>query len=301
MEEKKLTGYPSIDKPWLKYYTEEAINAPLPDMSMYEYILNANKSNMDCTSLCYFGRKITYRKLFEQIEKTAQAFYSYGIRKGDNVTILSLMTPETIYCVYALNRIGAIANMCYLSLSEQEILDTVKVTNSKMIIALEVIQGKLKNIAEKFGMDKMLILRINDSMPILLNLLYKVKHHAPHLENVYNYGNFMRKFRTEKAIPDENLSGSVPSMINYTSGTTGIPKGVMHTSTSFNAVAHEYQYGGFSFQHGDTILSFMPPFLAIGFGLNIHMPLALGLTLVLCPDPEPCNIIVNAKYNFGFK
>ena len=44
--EKPLTGYPSIDKPWLKYYSEEAINAPLPECTMYEYIYNRNQDNL---------------------------------------------------------------------------------------------------------------------------------------------------------------------------------------------------------------------------------------------------------------
>ena len=42
-DNKPLTGYPSIDKPWLKYYSEEAINAPLPECTMYEYIWKNNK------------------------------------------------------------------------------------------------------------------------------------------------------------------------------------------------------------------------------------------------------------------
>ena len=51
MEEKKLTGYPSIDRPWLKYYSEEAINAPLPECSMYEYLWNGNKMNLTDTAI----------------------------------------------------------------------------------------------------------------------------------------------------------------------------------------------------------------------------------------------------------
>ena len=47
MEEKKLTGYPSIDRPWLKYYTEEQINAPLPHMTAYEYLKQQNAERLD--------------------------------------------------------------------------------------------------------------------------------------------------------------------------------------------------------------------------------------------------------------
>ena len=59
-EEKQLTGYPSIDKPWLKYYSEEAIHAPLPECTIYEYLWENNKDHLDDVALNYFDRKITF-------------------------------------------------------------------------------------------------------------------------------------------------------------------------------------------------------------------------------------------------
>ena len=58
-----LTGYSSIDKPWLQYYSEEAIHSPLPDGSMYDYMTACNAGRLDEPALNYFGRKITHRKL----------------------------------------------------------------------------------------------------------------------------------------------------------------------------------------------------------------------------------------------
>lgn len=60
MEEKKLTGYASIDKPWLKYYSEEAINEPLPECTMYEYIGKRNQDNLKRTAINYYGTNMTY-------------------------------------------------------------------------------------------------------------------------------------------------------------------------------------------------------------------------------------------------
>lgn len=129
MDDKQMrnTGYPFLDKPWLKYYSEEALYGEIPKCTMYEYIYDHNKSYLDGIALRYFNKKITYKKLFENIRKTADAFWAQGIRKGDAVTIMSLNTPETIYCIYALNYIGAVANMVYMTLSEEEIVETVKI------------------------------------------------------------------------------------------------------------------------------------------------------------------------------
>ena len=72
--EKKLTGYPSIDKPWLKFYSDEAINADIPEMSIYEWIRMNNVNNHCNVAVNYLGYKITYGKLFQNIENAASAF-----------------------------------------------------------------------------------------------------------------------------------------------------------------------------------------------------------------------------------
>lgn len=71
MSENK-TGFPSIDKPWLKYYSKEAIESDIPEGSMYNFLYENNKDHLEANAINYFGRKITYRALFEEIEKVAK-------------------------------------------------------------------------------------------------------------------------------------------------------------------------------------------------------------------------------------
>lgn len=113
MSGENLTGYPSIDKPWLKYYSEEAINAPLPKCTFYEYVFNRNKDNMDNIAINYYGRDISYRKLFEDISYIAGGFKKIGIKENDVVTICMINSPEAIETIFALNKLGAVSNMIY--------------------------------------------------------------------------------------------------------------------------------------------------------------------------------------------
>ena len=110
MSKQKLTGYPSIDKPWLKYYSEGAKNAKIPECTIYEYLWQNNKDYPNDTAIVYFGNKITYRELFENIDKAARAFSAIGIKEGDIVTGIAPSVPEIIYSFYALNKIGAVSN-----------------------------------------------------------------------------------------------------------------------------------------------------------------------------------------------
>lgn len=97
-QEKSLTGYPSIDKPWLKYYTEEAINAELPECSLYEYMYRNNKEHLGDNAINYFGRKITYGEFFKDIDLVAKAFVAQGVKPGDICTVVSLSCVTSILC-----------------------------------------------------------------------------------------------------------------------------------------------------------------------------------------------------------
>ena len=64
------TEYASINKPWLKYYSEENINIDIPKMTCYDYLYKCNSEYLNRVALNYFGRKITFDELFNNIELT---------------------------------------------------------------------------------------------------------------------------------------------------------------------------------------------------------------------------------------
>lgn len=140
--EKNLTGYPSVDKPWLKYYSEEAINAPLPECTIYEYLWENNKDYLDNTALVYFGKTITFGKLFKNIDLAANAFSSIGIKQDEIVTICAVSIPETIYSFYGLNKIGAISNMVDPRTSTEGIRQYIEEVGSKVVICIDAVSFK---------------------------------------------------------------------------------------------------------------------------------------------------------------
>ena len=287
--EHELTGFSSIDKPWLKYYSEEVIQTSLPQKTLYGYLYENNRNHMESTALNYFGNRITYQKFFEHIKETAIAFTTAGIKSGDMVTILSLLTPETIYCIYALNYIGAVANMGYLYLSEDEIVQMVEKTNSKAIIVLDVVAEKVMRVQEKLTSDMTIILSVESSMPWLMKSMIELKKWKKLSydgKQMLSYVSFIKKYAGQGHAVEVMWEKDNPAVLVYTSGTTGEPKGVVLTNDNINAVAFQYRYSGLKFRTGEKILAFMPPFLAIGFYLNVHMPLALGLEEVLGPNPD---------------
>lgn len=110
MNADEMTGYPSIDKPWLKYYSKEFINKPLKKCTVYQNVYTSNSEHMSDIALIYFNNKISYRTLFREVDRCAYSLKCMGIQSGDIISLCTAETPESIYLLLAANKLGAVCN-----------------------------------------------------------------------------------------------------------------------------------------------------------------------------------------------
>ena len=291
MEEKKLTGYPSIDKPWLKYYSEEAINAPLPECSMYEYMRSSNMEHDSEPALEFFGRLITYGELFVDIDRTAQAFATLGVKEGDIVSLCTVTTPETIYALYALNKLGAISNMVDPRTSADELVRYIQESNTRVLMTIDAALPKIVSLLEKTDISKVIVVSPSYSMPLIFKLVYRLTKLTSDRKykdkRLILWPDFIDTANSNCESPATCPLANRPAAIVHTGGTTGTPKGVVLSNNNLNSAAYQGYHCGLDYKRRDIWLDYMPPFIAYGIGNGLHLPLSAGMKVILLPNFNP--------------
>ena len=292
MNNNQFSGYPSIDKPWLQYYSDTAKNAILPTGNMYEYMLECNKNRDNIVALNFFGKKITHQQLRKNIDLCAQALVASGVNKGDIVSLCLLTIPETVYLLYAINKIGAIANFIVLNSTDKEIKKQIETCHSKIIITIDKIAPKIISSLDNAKEKSIIIIPLSQSMPKHIAFFYNINpnNKISPLTNTIQWKNFINNGKNLKTNFTKSTAED-PAVIEYTGGTTGESKGVLLSNRAGNALAFNYKNAEtiFHFSPGERFLDILPPFLAYGLFLGIHMPLCVGTECILSPDPSVQN------------
>lgn len=288
MIKKELSGYPSIDKPWLKYYDTALTEEDIPECSAFQMLYENNKKYLTDTALLYFNRKITYQELFSKIRNAAAKLKSIGIQEGDIITFQTLNMPQTVILFYACSYIGAIANIMFVTAGNKELHEELCRTGSVLYVTLNTLWEKEKKAVAGTSVKNVLLLSIGEEAdPITKNVIRwkerKLKYDG---KGILSWTQMNCAISGElPEISNEEL----PIVMIYTSGTTGKSKAVILTNRMLNALVMQYRRAGISFRRGDVFMNSLPQFIAFGLVLAMHMPLCLGLINAIILDPTPMN------------
>ena len=275
--------------PWKKYY-KDSINFRVKDENIYQHLIDCINKNkcMDKTAISYFGTKISYRSFINKIDLCSNKFLKLGVKKYDIVTILSANIPEALISFYALNKIGAVANLLHPLLSRNEIKDALNLYETKYLLALDSTLKNVNKIIKDTKVKKVIILSPSDSMNIFLKIAYKIKTAKNKIKfplgkkRYIKWNKFMRI--NVKGVRNTNdPKKDDPAVIFQSGGTTGTPKGIVLSNGNINASTIAALRAYPDLNKKDRILGIMPIFHGFGLEVSINDAFCCGAEVVLIP------------------
>ena len=297
MENNKLTGYASIDKPWMKYYRPFASKDLSEYNRVYDMIFSSNRMNSEALAFLDGNCTWTFGKLKRITDKCMDALNKNGVQKGDTVLLGVTNTPEIVATIIAIVSIGAIAKLFDIRASESDIKEYIEDDKCKFVIALDkVVLPRVDAILSSTTVEKVFVLRPSNSLSTVEKAKYAIKHKfrlsAVTPESLPNDGKHFELSSTinsgdyEKACLSNN-NDTLPAFKVQSSGTTGKAKTIVHSERSAVEFAKSISHVDLPIGEGKTVLVALPPWIAYGIGDAVLMSLALGAKVMLCADFEP--------------
>ena len=267
-----------LGKVSIKWFEDGVLNAA------YNCIDRHLEKRGDQTAIIWEGddpsqsRHITYRELHDEVCKMANILRLRNVKKGDRVTIYLPMIPEAAYAILACARIGAIHSVVFGGFSPDSIAGRLRDCKSRVIITSDEGLRGGRTIAMKANVDAA-IEKVNGEVDWVI--VVKRTGGQVNMDPTRDVWYHEAAAVVESECPCEPMNAEDPLFILYTSGSTGQPKGVLHTTAGylvFVAMTHQYV---FDYHDGDIYWCTADVGWVTGHSYILYGPLANGATTMM--------------------
>jgi long-chain acyl-CoA synthetase len=271
---------PYADKPWLKFYDKGVpSHIDYPEIPLYEFLEKAAKDFGGRTAIYFLKRRISYKEFKDIADRLATALANLGLKKGDVVAIIMPNFPQFLFSYYGIMKAGATVTSCSTLLTERELAFQLNDAGAETIIAWDRQLEKIKNIKDRTRLRNVIITGVFDYAP-------NAQREPPEIAGTMQFVNLVNKAKPNppkvKVNPKEDVA-----VLQYTGGTTGLPKGAMltHYNLVSNAVATAAWLPDVK-RGKETALTNLPLFHIYGMTVCMNTLIYNAMTMVLNPDPR---------------
>ncbi len=288
-------------RPWLQYYDAEVPKTlNIPPLTVPDLLKHAAKKYPEQTACVYMGARMPYRQLKQEVDRLAAALHELGVRRSERVAIMLPNCPQAIIAYYAVLSLGAVTVMTNPLYVERELHHQWNDSGVEVVISLDLFWERIEAVRHKLPIKHVILGGIQDYMPFLKRTFAPIALRrqgkwvdVPYSDTVHSFKKLIG--RHYDAPPKIELLPTDLACLQYTGGTTGLPKGAMLSHS--NLIASISQIRAFLlYEHSeaqDIGLAIMPFFHVYGMNGLMNLGIHLAATLVLIPQPE-INAIVEA-------
>jgi len=290
-------------RPWIKWYLEGvAPDVTIEEKSVVDTFDETTEKWKDKTAVVFYGRKMNYKEIRDQVDRFATALHDLGIKKGDKVALLLLNSPQFIVAYMGALKAGATLTAISPVYVSSEIKYQLEDSGARMIVCLDILYDNVEKSGVK--LDAVILTSISEYLPSMkkflgssvLRSVYQ-KMAAPPVEmfekeGFYRFQDLLKKYPPNPPKIEFNVKEDIVTL-PYTGGTTGRPKGAKITHYNF-AAARELADGfwGDIIQEGkEVVIAYLPFYHIYGQAVVMMGGLIMGYTSILITTPDPDDIL----------
>lgn len=262
-----------------KYHRAKPVRDFDKNQTMYELVMTLNAGNMDKPYALYCGKTYSFSQLKQETDALAAALYHDGVRKDTVVGVCLLTVPEVDSVLLAINKIGAISYWLDAGMKPDDMLHYLQARQLSVLIVHEALLPALAQIAPALPLARIIVVPADPSLG-LPNIIRSVPD--PRIISISDYRN--GAFSDE--VPAAKYEAGKASVIVQSSGSTGMPKSIVHTDYNFNAAVKKMAYCDMPFHIGQRALVCAPPWIIYGLVNSIYSGLLFGVVTVFTTLPK---------------
>jgi long-chain acyl-CoA synthetase len=274
-----MSENPYAEKPWVKFY-DEGVPAHIeyPEMNIYKFLDDSTENFGSRTAIWFLKNKISYKKFKDISDRLATALVDLGLKKGDVIAIMIPNFPQFLFSFYGILKAGGIVTACSVLHTEHELAYQLNDSGAEIIIAWDTQLDKINKIKERTRLRHIIITNVLDYAPL-------APRNPPEIAGTIQFLNLIDKTKPNPPQFEINAKEDI-AILQYTGGTTGLPKGAMltHYNIVSNSVALANWVGHNLKKGKETMLTNLPLFHIYGMTVCMNTQIYFGSTLALNPD-----------------
>ena len=283
-------------RPWISSYAEGVPHdIELPTGSLADLIASSVIEFGDHVALEFFGRETTYAELGEQIDRAAEGLRRLGVRKGDPIALIMPNCPQHVVAFYAILRVGAIVIEHNPLYTHREMRHQFEQHGARFVIAWDKVVETLQAFPDDVQLDHIISVDMTRAMPLRLRFALRLPIPPASRQRSELTARVSGTTRWEELLGNDRIKLSVAgptaedvAVIQYTSGTTGSPKGATLTHLNLGVNAAQARAWVPTITRGTaSVHAVLPLFHAYGLTLCLTFAMSMGARLVLFPRFDP--------------
>ena len=284
-------------RPWIASYADGVPEDLAPvSGSLVDIVAASARDYPDAPALQFFGRETTYAQLQEAIDRAAAGLRDLGVRAGDPVAIVLPNCPQHIIAFYAVLRLGAVVVEHNPLYTPRELRKQFEDHGAKHAIVWNKVVATVQEFPSDLAVSTLVSVDVTRAMPALTRFALRLPVAKARESRAALTERVRGTVLWESVLAGDPIPASHPqpgtddlAIIQYTSGTTGTPKGAALTHRNLLANAAQSQAWVPSIQRGKgcVVYAVLPMFHAYGLTLCLTFAMSMGARLVLFPKFDP--------------